>query len=370
MKHLLLTFCLVIRFLSGSYAQSPFDSLPTNNPLRSALDSAVQEGARGFFSDTKAPGLEIAVSMAGKRFYYAYGYADLASKRSFDSTVIVEAGSITKTFTANLALQLQVAGIIDTAQTVAHYLPFVKGNDSVLGRIRLADLATHHSGLPRLPDNIDRTRGFSQMQPYVYTREDLYQYLSGARLQRPGQYAYSNLGFGLLATVLETASGKSYGTLLRQYILEPLHMRHTYTQNREFLADTATGYFNGRPAQYWTFESMAGAGAIKTNATDMLRYLEAHLSPLRPPFDNIHSALTTPQHAVSPAVNICYGWHTMERTVHRAYWHNGGTYGFSTFAAFEPEHKLAFFAASNSFNVNAALDRLSGQLITLLVGKK
>jgi CubicO group peptidase (beta-lactamase class C family) len=360
---------LLLQLTSKSQA-IPFTNLPFSNPLVTETDSIIHEQVKTFFSKTKAPGLMIGVSQNGKRNFYSYGLSDSASKKTFGPTTIFEIGSITKTFSANLLFQLHEEGLLDMEKPVSSFLPPSTGNDTVLNKIILKKIASQQSGLPRLPSNLDKIKEYALMQPYkYYKKEYLYQYLSTLKNITPGKYAYSNLGFGLLSTIEENASGLSFESLLKKYIFNPLSMNNSYTGVKAMTADTATGYFYGRPADYWDFDCLAGAGAIKSNAADMLSYLEAHYSNQPEKFSTIVQKITVPVGPAAPGMQICYGWHTLEDLKHRVFWHNGGTYGFSTFAAFEPISKTSIILAANSFSVNAALDKLAVDLLILLMGK-
>jgi D-alanyl-D-alanine-carboxypeptidase/D-alanyl-D-alanine-endopeptidase len=148
-----------------------------------------------------------------------------------------------------------------------------------------------------------------------------------------------------------------------------LKMANTYIDAKRNMSDSATGYFYGKPADYWMFDCLAGAGAIKSNAADILSYLDAHFEYKSENFSSIVHKITTPVKPVSTNIQICYGWHTLEDLKHRVFWHNGGTYGFSTFAAFEPNTKTSIVLAANATGDNAPLDKLAVDLLTLLMGK-
>lgn len=357
---------LLLLQLSSRGQQIPFDQLPFSNPLKTDFDSILHEQVRNFFQKTKAPGLIIGISQNGKKQYYTYGLADSATQKIFHAKTIFEAGSITKTFTANLLMQFKEKGLLQLNDAAGKYLP-VAGNDSVLGKLILSGLASHQSGLPRIPKNMDRHKDYNPMQPYIYRREHLYPYLQSLKNIDPGKYAYSNLGFGLLGTIMENISGKSLESLFDEYILKIAGMDYSYIDNKKENSDTATGYFNGKPVNYWLFDCMAGAGAIKSTAEDMLKYLDAHhLARVNDTFNSAVKAITVPQKRITPEMQICYGWHTMEALKHQVFWHNGGTYGFSTFAAFEPVTHTSMILAANKFSVNQSVDKLAADLLILL----
>ena len=149
--------------------------------------------------------------------------------------------------------------------------------------ITLLDLATHTSGLPENPPNL--LRAFLNdksidLDPFArFDHKQLAECLAEVKLkdvEKP-PVAYSNLGMGLLGEALVIKTGKSYDELIRTQITEPLKMKDTVVIPSE-AQDKRTATGHGKKAKElpcWTFASMAGAGAIRSTATDMLTYLEA-----------------------------------------------------------------------------------------------
>lgn len=361
---------LLLLQLTAKSQSIPFEQIPFSNPLTTDVDSLLHSQVNGFFKKAKAPGLIIGISQNGRKYFYSYGYADSLNKKPFNAETIFEIGSITKTFTANLLLQLDEQKKLDIQKSVLNYLPPGFGNDVILQKITPANIASQTSGLPRLPSNLDKIKEYTLMQPYqFYTKEHMYTFLKKLKKNEPGNYAYSNLGFGLLSTIEENATGMSFESLLDKHIFQPLQMGNSYIDVKKNQTDTATGYFYGRPAEYWLFDCMAGAGAIKSTATDILKYLDAHFEYKDENFSAIVRKITQPVKPLAANMQICYGWHTLEDLKHRVFWHNGGTYGFSTFAAFEPHTKTSIFLAANATGDNAALDKLAVDLLILLMGK-
>lgn len=361
---------LLLLQLSAKSQTVPFEQLFFTNPLKTDFDSILHEQVRAFFKKSSVPGLIIGISENREKRFYTYGFADMESKKEFTSETIFEIGSITKTFTANLLLQFQAEDIIDIQKPVSYYLSDFVENDSVLSKIILADIASHQSGLPRLPSDYDKIKEYTLMQPYAfYKKEHLYSFLKNLKPVKPGKYEYSNLGFGLLGTLMENKTGKSFESNLSDHIWKPLGMTSTYINSTIHKADTATGYFYSKPAAYWQFDCLAGCGAIKSNVEDILKYLDAHITNSNEKFSDVVKKITQPISSVGENMQVCYAWHTFENLKHRVFWHNGGTYGFSTFAAFEPTTKTSIVLASNSFNLNGPLDKLATDLLILLMGK-
>lgn len=356
--------------LTAKSQSLPFEQIIFSNPLKTDIDSILHEQVKAFFKKAKAPGLVIGISQSGEKKFYGYGFADSANKQPFTAQTIFEIGSITKTFTANLLFQLYGQGIVNINNPVTQYLPAQFRNDSALQKITIANLASQTSGLPRLPDNLDKIKEYTMMQPYqFYKREHLYSYLKSIRKNSPGSYAYSNLGFGLLSTIEEDVMAMPFESLLNNTIFQPLQMDDTYITAKKKNADSATGYFYGKPAEYWQFDCLAGAGAIKSTASDILKYLDAHIEYKNENFSVAAARIIQPVKPVSANMQICYAWHTLENLKHRVFWHNGGTYGFSTFAAFEPSSKTSLVLAANTTGDNVPLEKLAVDLLILLVGK-
>lgn len=361
---------LLLLQLTAKSQSIPFEQIPFTNSLTTDTDSILHEQVKTFFKKSKAPGLIIGISQNGKKRFYSYGYADSLSKKPFTAETNFEIGSITKTFTANLLFQLAEKKVLDIQKSVLNYLPPVFNTDSVLQKITPAGLASQTSGLPRLPSNLDKITAYTLMQPYqFYTREHIYSFLKSLKKITPGSYAYSNLGFGLLSTIEENVTAMSFESLLNKHIFQPLRMDNTYIDAKKNMTDSATGYFYGKPADYWLFDCMAGAGAIKSTATDILKYLDAHFEYKDENFSAVVHKITQPIKPVTTNMQICYGWHTLEDLKHRVFWHNGGTYGFSTFAAFEPYTKTSIVLAANATGDNGPLDKLAVDILILLMGK-
>ena len=356
--------------ITAKSQQLPFAQLPFTNPLTTDADSILHEQVKLFFKKSRSPGLIIGISQNGNKKFYSYGFADAAGRKQFNANTVFEIGSITKTFTANLLFQLNEQKILDVQKSVLNYLPPGFDNDSVLQKITSVNLASQTSGLPRLPANLEKIKEYTLMQPYkFYKREHLYTFLKTIRKINSGKYAYSNLGYGLLATIEENATSMSFESLLNKYILQPLQMDNSYIDSKKNKADTATGYFYSKPADYWQFNCMAGAGAIKSTASDILKYLDAHIEYKDENFSAAVHKITQPVNSVTTNMQICYAWHTFEDLKHRVFWHNGGTFGFSSFAAFDPATKTSIVLAANATGDNIALDNLAIDLLILLMGK-
>lgn len=274
-----------------------------------------------------------------------------------------EIGSITKTFTATLLADMVARGEMALDDPVQRYLPPDVTVPTWNGReITLLDLATHHSGLPRMPDNFAPA---DPENPYAdYTTERLYAFLSGHQLRRePGsEYEYSNLAMGLLGHVIERAAGMDYETLVRERILEPLGMHTTGVALRGDLAGAMTQGHNGlgEVVPYWDVTALVGAGGLRSNAEDMLRYVAAQLGA---PTSSIEQAMRMthePRVEMEDGESHGLGWGIRTFDGRRMLAHGGGTAGYSTFVGFDPGIGVGVVMLTNTgdFDDDIAADLL------------
>ena len=219
----------------------------------------------------------------------AYGNLANGDPRTLDGDTIFEIGSVTKVFTSLLLADMVNRKEVALDDPAAKYLPENVRMPERSGKsITLLDLSTHSSGLPRLPGNL---KPKDPRNPYAdYSVDDLYQFLSGYTLPRdPGsEFEYSNLGAGLLGHLLAYRAGTDYESLIGTRITQPLSMPDTgITLSSSMKQRMATGH-NAMlaPVANWDLPTLAGAGALRSSANDMLTFLEAFLgykeSPLAP----------------------------------------------------------------------------------------
>ena len=179
--------------------------------------------------------------------------------------------------------------------------------------ITLGDLSSHTSGLRRNPKGmLGRWLG-DRHNPYAaLSVEDVHEGLARTRLRRrPGERArYSNLGAGLLGQALARAAGQPYEQLVRERIGLPLGMRDTFvTPSEEQAARVAVGHTRrGRPVPRFELPALAGAGALRSTATDMLRFLEANLDPARTPLAAPLERIQQPRHRMGRGMQVGLGW--------------------------------------------------------------
>ncbi|HEV2670005.1 MAG TPA: serine hydrolase [Gemmatimonadales bacterium] len=273
-----------------------------------------------------------------------------------DSAQVFEIGSITKTFTATVLADMALRGEVRLDDPVAQYLPATVHVPSRNGKqITLLDLATQSSGLPRLPTNLAPR---DSANPYAdYSVDQLYAFLSGYQLTRDigAAYEYSNLGMGLLGHALALKAGTSYENLVSRRILTPLGMRETaITLSPALRARLAPGHDgDGKVVANWDLPTLAGAGALRSTARDMLTYLAANLDTTTGPLAGAMRDARTPRRdAGRPSMQIGLAWHILSRPAGNIVWHNGGTGGYRSYVGFDPVRRVGVVVLANVGNAN------------------
>ncbi len=243
-------------------------------------------------------------------------------------------GSITKAFTHLLLAERVAADAVTYRTTIGE---MVEGettfeNDQV-AEITLEALATHTSGLPRLPANLNP--GAAPQDPYAaYDGEAL---LAGIRRARAGQplgsdYAYSNFGAGLLGWLLGREHGGGYAAALDDEVLTPLRMKDTAFEP----GDTAAAAFaGGEIVPAWTFDALAGAGALWSTTEDLMDLARVLLGHRANPLAHDPAFQLEPV-AAAGAFSVSRVWHIAETERGPVYWHNGGTAGHRSFFGVRP----------------------------------
>ena len=274
---------------------------------------------------------------------------------TLDGRSLFEIGSITKVFTGTLLAYAVEAGEARLDQPVRELLPDTVRVPERGGRqITLLNLATHTSGLPRMPDNM---RPANWENPYAdYTIGQLYGFLNSHTLGRDigRENVYSNYGAGLLGHLLARRAGMTWEQLARTRILEPLGMRNTMI----VIADSARsrlvpGYDgSGRRKANWDLaEAFAGAGALRSGADDMLTFLAANISP--PESTTLGRAMrrATTRHPVGFANGGLLWGISTNRFGNTTIGHGGGTGGYSTYIGFDPERRIGVVVLNNASGV-------------------
>jgi serine-type D-Ala-D-Ala carboxypeptidase/endopeptidase len=322
-----------------------------------SLDAAVTRTVAGIAD--RFPGVAAgAVSAAvPARSVACAGRLAAAEGPPVGTDTVFEIGSVTKVFTSLLLAEAVRRGEVEFGTPLRDLVPAGVRVPELDGRqIMLEHLATHTSGLPRSPLRraAELRAALTGVNPYArVTGEDLYESLSGTRLRRvpgTGPVWYSNFGVALLGYALVAAAGAAeFGALVRTRIADPLRLADTAVtagpQQRQRLAAGHRHW--GRATPHWQLPGMVAAGGLLSTLSDLLSFLRAQL---RPDDTSLADALraTHQLRRSGRRTGIGLGWLHAPLGGTAMLWHNGGTGGFRSFAAFAPRHGVAVAVLVNS----------------------
>lgn len=314
-------------------------------------DSAILTILRTRVDSGRAPAIVVGIIEHGKRRYVSYGSAG-EGRTPLDAHTLFEIGSISKTFTGLLLADAVTRGEVRLDEPVTELLPAGTTVPSRDGKpVTLLQLSTHRSGLPRLPTNMAPA---DVADPYAdYDTKRLYEFLASYTLTRaPGERAeYSNLGGGLLGHALTRKAGMtSWGELVARRVTGPLGMQETFVDvPPQLMERLSTGHDERMmPAKPWRFDALAGAGALRSSAADMLTYLAAELDTASGPLAKAIAMGRVPRAEFAPGSSIALAWMVSGSPVAPIWWHNGGTGGFRSFVAFDPARQVGVVVLANS----------------------
>lgn len=282
--------------------------------------------------------------------YYNFGVKSLATKEKVDENSVFEIGSISKTFTGILLADQVVKGNAKLDDPLQKYLPEGVTAPTRNGEaIQLVHLSNHTSALPRMPSNFNPA---NPANPFAdYSEKAMYEFLTGYELPRDigAQYEYSNYAVGILGFVLAKQQQMTYEELVAKTIAKPLKMKNTgVALSPKMEKNLAKGHSGRQEVENWDIPTLGGAGAIRSTAVDMLKYLAANMGMQK---SDLYSAMqlahkNTRKEASQPIVGL--GWHTANVGDKEVIWHNGGTGGYRTFTGFVKGEKKGVVVLANS----------------------
>jgi D-alanyl-D-alanine-carboxypeptidase/D-alanyl-D-alanine-endopeptidase len=304
----------------------------------------------------KSGGIVVGVITKKAREIISYGHFDPADARVPDGDTAFEIGSLSKVFTSLLLADMVVKGEVKLSDPISKYLPASVHAPTRNGKqITLLDLATHYSGLPRMPSNF---------LTWDYSQPQMFDFLSHYELTRdPGQkFEYSNFAVGLLGEILALRAGTDYETLLRTRITGPLQMNHTAIHlTPQMKSDFIPGHgFGMGKAPGWEVPALAGAGGIRSTVNDLLIFLAANMDILQSPLQPAMKKMLTVHRTSGPGSEIALGWFVATGR-NGVISHNGETNGYHSFMGYDPHRKVGVVVLSNS---RESIDDIAWRIFT------
>jgi CubicO group peptidase (beta-lactamase class C family) len=294
-------------------------------------------------------GIVVGVITPEGRRVIAYGKSAANDPRALDGETVFEIGSITKIFTSLLLSDMVEHHEVELDDPAAACLPPDVHIPERNGQeITLEDLATHTSGLPRMPSNVDPA---DPSNPYAdYSVEQLYDFLSSYQLPRGVvPFEYSNLGAALLGHALTQCAGMDYETLVESRITGPLHMTSTHlAMTPDMRKHLAIGHAYGlEPTSNWDLGALAAAGALHSTVDDLMTLLAAQLgfidTPLAP---SLAGMMKVRRDADRGEVALAWFLEKVGGTTIIS--HDGSTGGYRSYIGYDPDSRVGVVVLSNS----------------------
>jgi CubicO group peptidase (beta-lactamase class C family) len=367
--HLFL-FLIVITLLLQGASQSQ-ESLPqpeqeeqTTPTMQGPTDRAELEAflegiMAGYMKSYHIAGATLAVVKDGEIFFTkGYGYADVKEKKPVDpEKTLFRPGSVSKLFTWTAVMQLVEQGKIDLNADINIYLKDFKILDTYPEPITMIHLLTHTAGF----EDFLSEMGARRPEDLVPLAEFLARKMP-ARVLPPGRLtSYSNYGTALAGYIVEKISGMPFEDYIEENIFEILDMQQsTFRQPlpSHLTGDMSVGYTYEKgiymPHGFEYINGLAPAGSMSTTATDVAKFMIAHLQQGKYGENRIleeetaklmHTQLFTHDPRVD---GNAHGFWEMTRNNIRTIVHGGDTFLFHSLLSIIPEKNLGLFVSFNS----------------------
>jgi CubicO group peptidase (beta-lactamase class C family) len=316
-----------------------------------------------FLQERNVPSLCVGIVQNGDSAYArAFGMRNRSRGEPATLDTLYNVGSVTKVFTATLAMILVEEGVLGLDDPVMDFLPegvAPPGDD----RITLRHLLQHTSGLPRVSPtrrNLEVAGPFDPGVALPASNADLLEGLRQAELSAEvGEaWSYSNFGYDLLGYVLGRAAEKDYETLLKEKLLDPLSMKDSKVHLTEAdRARFAAHYWAADPERKeqppWVWGEACGAGGLTTTLPDLLAFVRFQLTAEGPLPAAALAAMRVPgpETQIQPGSRQCLGWMQFQRDLGgqsvEAFAHGGEVDGHSCQVLFAPELSFGMVVIAN-----------------------
>ncbi|WP_417469001.1 serine hydrolase domain-containing protein [Maricaulis sp.] len=289
------------------------------------------------------------------------GLADPETNRPFTLDTQVDTGSITKSFTGMAIATLIDAGRLSPDATLADFFPGVPADKAA---ITVQQLATHSAGFPGAVGDDLSEESWDSFATNAFNAD--------LQFEPGSDYAYSNVGFSLLAAIIERVTGESYEAYLVNDILIPAGLTHT---GYDLVYDDALAARSrhgeavrqaswGGHAPNW---NLIGNGGLVSTPREMIAWQHAYaggtlVSP------GAHALAFTPHIREGHGAPSFYGYGLViedDPQIGRIYWHNGGNQAFNSHWRVLADQGYELFATTNQRGIDTdiAVEALTAALM-------
>lgn len=287
---------------------------------------------------------QLSLREAGKIvFEKAYGYADVANGLKANSDTKYKIGSMTKTFTAVMIMQLIEEKKLKQDTRLSKFYPQIQNSD----KITIHDLLHHRSGI------IDYLNGDKTTDVHAkISKEEMLSKMAGYQslFEPNSKYEYSNSNYYLLGRILEDVTKTDYTTNLQQRIIQKLSLQHTSVEDKVDLSKNDSYSYSYTDKKWklmpeWDMSMAFGAGHIYSSASDLTLFLDGLFTEKLLKKSSVDEMMKLEQSYGIGLITFPFG----ER---KFFGHNGSIEGFRTVAGYYPADKTSISLIVNGDNYN------------------
>ncbi|GGD71065.1 penicillin-binding protein [Maribacter cobaltidurans] len=345
-------FALVL-FIQISFGQK-------NTPELKGIDNNIELLMERY----RAVGAAVAIVKDDKVVYSkGFGYRDLQNQQPVTSNTIFPIGSTTKAFTGTLLGILESKGQVSLKDKPNLYIPqFQFYNEKMDNLITIDDLLSHRSGIGN--------QGTSEV---FFPKKDKLEVVQRLKYLKPeaeikNSFEYSNMGYTLAGTIVEQITNKSWDSVIKENLFEPLEMVDSYTTLQEMQESNnyamPYGLYKGNieKVKFEEFNSISPAGAIKSTVNDLSNWMLTWLNN-----GVFNEKQVIPQNYIREATRLQninedsyekdaflfgegYGWRLRSAYGYYRVDHGGNTFGFSSSLVMFPFEKIGIVVLTNQDN--------------------
>jgi CubicO group peptidase (beta-lactamase class C family) len=336
---------------------------PLARPTYASLEAAVQ----GEASRWNVPGMSVAVLHDGKVEAVATGITSIATRQPVTPATIFQIGSISKVFTATVAMQLVDEGKLDLDEPIVTYVPELPLADpDTRAGITLRHVFSHSSGFEG-DTFTDFGRGDEANATAVAEFGSLKEWFALGEL-----FSYNNNGYTLAGLVIERVTGQPFEQVVEERLFKPLHLDSTvyFAENAITYPHAVGHYLRKREegpaiARPYSFPRHINApGGIIATAGDLIRFAQMHIAGGELDGDRIISQESA-ELMQTPYINswdqncsFGQGWYITEYPDLTIVQHGGSTMGFRAMLRFAPDRGFAIALLTNGDSGTSAYDSI------------
>ncbi len=326
----------------------------TNMEKQTSKDHKFQKLCAGITKDMqrlKVPGIAVGLWHKGREYSTGMGVTSIENPLPVTSDTLFQVGSISKTFTGTMLMQLAEQDKIDLDLPVRKYIKDLKLRDeNTAKQVTTRHLLTHTGGWVGDYFN-DFGNGDDALARMVKDIAKL------SQVQPLGKiWSYNNTGFNIASRIIEIVTHKPYEQAAQEMLLTPLSLNMTffYPSDILFTHRFAVGHHTEKNktqvSRPWAIGRAGnGIGGIVSTVKDLLAYARFHMGNGSPIIkQKTLKAMREPQAEAGGRGQIGITWFIRNTGTFTRYGHGGATHGQQAIFMFIPEKDFALAVLTNS----------------------